>query len=317
MEAMGKNDPAGAFAAATEGHGKGDKSSTYLLGQMHELGQGAPAIDLKKAFSLYGEAAAAGVPEALTAVARCLESGIGTEKNPAKAMFHWQMAAEAGDPPAMGRMGQAELEGQLRPANVAAALPWLEKAGGAKDPLGLWLLSKCYDNGLAGLAPSVDKAVDLCSRAAMGGQVEAMHRMGEFYATARGLPGDPVAAMGWFRLAGDYGHAPAFTKLALCYLEGTGCRQNEPLALNFALKAAQLKHPRGYYLVGRIYDEGLGVPADPIKGLAYHLRASNGGIREAAIAVGRLKGTLRAEDVQKAEVLASHADEPNGRPNQK
>ena len=161
MDAMGQNDPAGAFAAATEGHGKGDRACTYLLGQMHELGQGAPAVDAEKAFALYGEAAAAAVPEALTAVARCLETGVGTQKNPAKAMFHWQMAAEAGDPPAMGRMGQAELEGHLRPANESAALPWLEKAAAARDPLGLWLLSRCYDSGLADLTTNVEKMASL------------------------------------------------------------------------------------------------------------------------------------------------------------
>lgn len=304
MEAMGKNDPAGAFAAATEGYAKGDKSSTYLLGQMHELGQGAPAIDLKKAFTLYGEAAAAGVPEALTAVARCLESGIGTEKNPAKAMFHWQMAAEAGDPPAMGRMGQAELEGQLRPANEAAALPWLEKAAAAQDPLGLWLLSRCYDNGLAGLTTNVEKMANLCSKAAFNGQVDAMQRMGELYATGRGLPADPVAATGWYRLAADHSHVPAFVSLALCYLNGKGCRQNDRTALEFAAAAARTGHGRGQYLVGRIFDEGLGVPADPVMGLVYHLRAMKHGIGEARTASDRLKAKLKSEDIAKAEKLA-------------
>ena len=314
MEAVAKNDPASAFRAATGGRANGDPACTYLLGQMYELGRGAPAVDLKQAFALFEEAAQAGVPEALTATARCLESGIGTPALPEKAMFYWQKAAEANDPPALGRMGQAELEGHHRPANAEAALPWLEKAAAAKDPLGLWLLSRCYDTGLAALTPNVEKAVNFCSQAAMAGQVDAMHRMGEFYATARGLPGDPVAAIGWFRLAADYGHAPAFARLALCYLDGTGCRQNEALALEFALKAAQLKNPRGTYLVGRIYDEGLGIAADPIVGLTYHLRALQGGIREAGTAAERLKATLKPEDVHKAEKLAAQTDWQVGRP---
>lgn len=317
MEAVAKNDPSGAFRAATEGRAKGDPACTYLLGQMYELGRGAPAVDLKQAFSLFEEAAQAGVPEALTAIARCLESGIGTPALPEKAMFYWQKAAEANDPPALGRMGQAELEGHHRPANAEAALPWLEKAAAAKDPLGLWLLSRCYDSGLAGLTPSVEKAVNFCSQAAMAGQVEAMHRMGEFYATARGLPGDPVAATGWFRLAADYGHAPAFARLALAYLDGTGCRQNDALALESALKAAQLKNPRGTYLVGRIYDEGLGVAVDPIVGLTYHLRALQSGIREAGTAAERLKAALKPADVQKAEKLASQADWQVGHPSKR
>ena len=98
------------------------------------------------------------------------------------------------------------------------------------------------------------------------------------------------------------------------YLDGTGCRQNDGLALEFALKAAQLKNPRGTYLVGRIYDEGLGVAADPIVGLIYHLRALQGGIREAGTAAERLKAALKPEDVQKAEKLASEADWQVGYP---
>ena len=305
MEAIAKNDQGAAFRAATDGRSKGDSACTYLLGQMYELGRGAPAVDLKQAFALYEEAAKAGVPEALSAVARCLEFGIGTAKDLPKSLFYWQKAAEANDPPALGRMGEAELEGHLRPANEAAALPWLEKAAASKDPLGLWLLSRCYDSGLAGLTPSVEKAVDFCSQAAMAGQVEAKHRMGEFYASGRGLPGDKVAAIGWFRLAADYGHPASYARLGICYLDGTGCRQDDALALDFALKAAQLKNARGTYLVGRIFDEGLGVAVDPIVGLAYHLRALEGGIREASAAAGRLKASLKLEEIHQAEKLAA------------
>ena len=308
MEAIAKNDQTAAFRAATEGHNTGDSACTYLLGQMHELGRGAPAVDLKQAFSLYEEASKAGVPEALSAVARCLEAGIGTAVDLPKSMFYWQTAAEANDPPALGRMGQAELEGNLRPANEVAALPWLEKAASAMDPLGLWLLSRCYDNGLAGLTPNAEKAASLCSQAAFNGQVEAMHRMGELYSLGRGLPGDLVAATGWYRLAADHGHLPALASLALCYLNGTGCRQNDRIAFEYAAAAAKGGHPRSQYLLGRIFDEGLGVPADAVTGLVYHLRAMKNGVAEARKASERLKANLKPEDIQKAEMLAIRSD---------
>jgi uncharacterized protein len=310
MEAMGRDDPGAAFQAATAGRANGDTACTYLLGQMHELGRGVPAPNPAQAFALYEEAAEAGVPEALTAFARCLESGTGTAINQPKAMFYWQKAAEAGDPPAMGRMGQAELEGQGRPANPAAALPWLEKAAAARDPLGMWLLSRCYDTGSAGLTPSVEKAVTLCTRAAAAGQVEAIQRMGEFYATGRGLPNDPVAATGWYRHAADYGHVPAFVSLALCYLNGTGCRQNDRVAMEFATAAAKAGHPRGLYLLGRIHAEGLGLAPDPVTGLAFHLRALQGRVPEAQTAVDRLKKSLQPGEIRRAEDLAARADFP-------
>ncbi len=310
MEAMGRNDPGAAFVAATAGRAEGDAACIYLLGQLHELGQGVPAANAIQAFALYEEAAQAGVPEALTAYARCLESGTGTTANLPKAMFYWQKAAEAGDAPALGRMGQAELEGHGRPANPVAALPWLEKAAAAKDPLGMWLLSRCYDSGLAGLTTSIEKAAGLCSKAANAGQVEAIQRMGELYATGRGLPNDPVAATGWYRHAADYGHVPALVSLALCYLNGTGCRQNDRIALEFATAAAQAGHPRGFYLLGRIHTEGLGLPPDPITGLAWHLRALENRVPEAKPAVDRLKKSLKPEEIRQAEALATRRDFP-------
>jgi TPR repeat protein len=312
MQAMGRNDAAAAFHAASAGRDKGDAACTYLLGQMHELGHGVPTANPAKAFALYEEAAQAGVPEALTAYARCLESGTGTAVNLPKAMFYWQKAAESGDPPAMGRMGQAELEGLGRPANPAAALPWLEKAAAARDPLGMWLLSRCYDTGRAGLTPSIEKAVQLCTKAARAGQVEAIQRMGELYATGRGLPNDPVAATGWFRHAADYGHVPAYVSLALCYLNGTGCRQNDRIAFEFATAAAKAGHPRGFYLLGRIYEEGLGLPPDPISGLTWHLRAYLNGVPEAKTAVERLKKSLKPEQIRQAEAMAARPEEPIG-----
>ncbi|MDB6071473.1 MAG: HCP-like protein, partial [Verrucomicrobiales bacterium] len=307
MDAVAKNDPATAFKAATDGHALGDPACTYLLGQMHELGRGVPRVDLPQAFAFYEQSAKLGVPEALSATARCLESGVGTAADPQKSMFYWQMAAEAGDPPALGRMGQAEMEGHLRPANPEAALPWLEKAAAAKDPTGMWLLSKCYDAGLAGLTPSIEKAVGLCSQAAFAGQPEAMQRMGEFYATGRGMPNDPVAAIGWFRLAADYDSLPACASLALAYLNGTGCRQNDSAALDFASRAAQGGLPRGYYLLGRIYEEGLGVPPDGILGMCFHLRALEKGIGESKTAVARLRAALKPEATVQAEKLAALA----------
>ena len=305
LDAFAKNDPATAFQAATEGRAKGDSACIYLLGQMHELGRGAPAQDLKQAFLLFEEAAKAGVPEAMTAVARGLDQGRGVDKNPEKAMFYWQMAAEAGDPPALGKMGEAELEGHLRPANEEVALAWLEKAAAAKDPLGLWLLSRFYDAGRAGLTANAEKALSLCSEAAQAGEIPAMHRMGEYYAIGRGRPRDPVAANGWFRLAADHGHIPSLAQLAAAYYSGTGCLVNKQLALELAAVAAQAGHPRSQLLVGRILDGGLGGRRMPQVALAYYLRASANGVSEARAAAERLKSALKPEEAQQGEALAA------------
>jgi TPR repeat protein len=272
---------------------------------MHEQGKGVEKADAGKALALYEEAAKDGVREAMSAVGRCYETGVGTSVNLEKAFFFWQMAAEAGDPPALSRMGLAEAEGQGRPVNLEAARGWLEKAAEAQDPRGLWLLSRFYDTGRGGLTVSVQKSVELCLQAANGGNTDAMQQMGEYYAAGRGFARDVVAAAGWYRLAADHGHAGAMAKLALCYLDGRGTQQNERAAMELAAVAARVGEPRAQYILGRIFEEGLGCAPNPVFGLAYHLRALKSGIKEAETAVKRLRGSLNRTAVLQAENLAA------------
>ncbi|MDB6150742.1 MAG: sodium-type flagellar motor component [Chthoniobacter sp.] len=304
LAAIAKGDAPAAFAAATEGEQKGDATCVYLLGQMHEQGRGVQNADPIKAFALYEQAAKSGVPEALSAVARCLETGVGTKPNLEKSLFVWQQAAEAGDPPALGRMGLAEMAGHARPVSFETARAWIEKAAQARDPLGKWLLSRFYDQGLAGITVSASKAVELCSEAAAAGQLDAMNQMGQYYAAGRGLPQDSVAAAGWYRLATDYGHSGGAAALALCYFDGRGVRQNDRLATELASKAARAGEPRGQYLLGRIFEEGVGCAPSPVFALAYHLRASKNGVKEASTAIDRLRTKLHVTAIKQAEKLA-------------
>ena len=307
LDAIARGSAVDAYAAARAGHSKADPSCTYLLGQMHEQGRALEKPDAVKALALYEEAAKGGVREAMSAVARCFETGVGTEVNKEKAFFFWQMAAEAGDPPALSRIGLAEADGEGRPANPEAARTWLEKAAQARDPHGLYLLSRFYDLGRGGLTVSVSKAVELCLQAANAGDPDAMQQMGEFYAAGRGFSRDYVAAAGWYRLAADYGHAGAMANLALCYLHGQGARQNERAAMELAAAAARVGQPRAQYVLGRIFEEGLGCPPSPVFGLAYHLRALKGGIIEAGTAVKRLRAKLDPTAITQAENLAGQS----------
>lgn len=54
---------------------KGEKHAMYLLGYMYERGLGFPMAMPDKAFQCYSDAAAANVPGAIAAVARCHEVG--------------------------------------------------------------------------------------------------------------------------------------------------------------------------------------------------------------------------------------------------
>jgi TPR repeat protein len=316
LERIAKGDVSGAFQAAEEGKSKGDPACTYLLGQMYEQGKGVKKPDAAKALSLYEEAAKAKVPEAMSAVARCFENGLGAPANPEKGFFYWQMAAEAGDPPALGRMALAEIKGHGRPVNLEAGRSWAEKAAKVQDPLGLYLLSRLLEGGIAGVTANLRKAVELCSQAATLGNTDAMHQMGHYYAQGQGFAKDLTAAAGWYRLAADFGNVSATATLAACYLEGRGTRQSDRIATDLAMAAARSGEPRAEYLLGRIFEEGLGCTPSPVFALAYHFRASKGGIKEAGVAISRLKAKLDSAAVKQAETLAAQAGFHVAPPNQ-
>jgi uncharacterized protein len=305
MEAIGKGDAKTALDKAQRGDAAGDAGSSYLLGQMYEQGRGVAKADLVKAYECYQKAADSGLREGLTAAARFLENGIHGKKDPERAGFYWQQAAEAGDPPAMSRLGFMEWQGLGRPVNFEAAKVWIQKAADAQDADGMFYLSRMLDQALAGLTRDLPKALALCARAADARQLEAMNQMGLYYQTGIGVPRDAAAAAGWFNYATECGGAAGALNLALCYENGTGVVQNGGRA--FALKcfAAKQGMAKAQFVMGDTLEKGTtGVPSSPVFALAYYLRALKTNFSGAAEAVARLKKALGPKEIQQAEQLS-------------
>lgn len=166
------------------------------------------------------------------------------------------------------------------------------------------------------------KRVMLLQKAADAGSLEAMFDLGECYYDGEGVDKNIPLAIKWMRKAADAGYTNAQLGIGMAYFSGVedGLDQNYALsekylllaankdnteaqaylsvlyvnmeeyskALVWARKASQTSNPTGYYILGRIYNEGLGVEVDQLKGLEYFEESANNGDADAQNLVGNI-----------------------------
>ncbi|OEO27109.1 hypothetical protein AX279_02160 [Pseudomonas sp. J237] len=145
------------------------------------------------------------------------------------------------------------------------------------------------------------------------GELEAQALLGQILLDGHGIQRDPALARRWFSIAAARGHSMAINMLGRCHEHGWGGATDLPAALNcyqsaaakgldwamynqanllatgragvvdlaqaFCLyqQAAELGHAKSMNLLGRFYEEGTVVLADPQTALEWFRRSAEGG----------------------------------------
>lgn len=156
------------------------------------------------------------------------------------------------------------------------------------------------------------------------GDPQAQYQLGEAFSTGKGARKDPAEAVSWFALAAGNGHAGAAAALAKAYEQGVGVKRDAAQAAQWWLRAgilgdaeakahfiqlflagqagdiggptgagwleevAKAGESRAILALGRAYEEGRGVVADPAKAREWYLQAAYGGDAEAQFRLGRM-----------------------------
>ena len=174
-------------------------------------------------------------------------------------------------------------------------------------------------------AASGPKRVMLLQKAADSGSLEAMYDLSDCYYDGEGVDKNMPLAIKWVTKAADAGYSKAEALLGAAYLNGAeGLDQNYALsekyllkaakkdnveaqaflsllyvgmeeydkAMVWARKAAQMEHPQAYFMLGRIYDEGLGVDVNHIEGLKWFEKAADKGDADAQNIVGNIYSNI-------------------------
>ncbi len=169
-------------------------------------------------------------------------------------------------------------------ASGAKRVMLLQKAADAGSLEAMFDLGDCYYDG-DGVDKNMPLAIKWMTKAADAGYAKAQLAIGAtYYSGAEGLDQNYALAEKYLLLAANKENADAQGFLSALYIT----MEEYSKALIWARKATQMSNPMGYYMLGRIYDEGLGVDVDHLKGLEFFEEAAKHGDADAQNIVGNI-----------------------------
>lgn len=140
-------------------------------------------------------------------------------------------------------------------------------------------------------------------RAAALGDADAQFALGRLFETGRGVTQDRTVAARWYEEAASQGHALAMYNLG-ALAASLGSKEGYTRAARWFEQAAIRGVKDAQFNLAKLYEQGLGVSADPIEAYAWYAAAAVQGDKEAAQAVVRLAKSMspsqRAEAGERA-----------------
>lgn len=154
-----------------------------------------------------------------------------------------------------------------------------------------WFAGLILAAALAWAPPSLAQktpAVDLAAlqAAALGGDAHAAFELGQIFHHGDGVPADPVAAVRWWRIAGEAGILEAQVNLGYAYWFGEGAKQSYAEAMLWDRRAAEQGAAVAQAAIGIMYLEGRGVAEDPAEAVRWFRLAAEQGLALAQFEFG-------------------------------
>lgn len=210
-----------------------------------------------------------GYDEAALMLARLNLYGLGTPKDPARAVEWLEKVADGRFDPQTDMLHFDPAQPRLTTAKVDAA----------------FMLARMYERGI-GVVRDQHKANAWYAKAAEFGFVPAFDILGDRELAGAGMPRDPAKAVAHLKQAADAGYVPAQYHLARAYYSGDGIPKDLKLAGAYFDAAAHAGLPAAMFAAGRMYDLGEGVPASQSKAIVYYKDAALKGDPDAQFALG-------------------------------
>lgn len=116
---------------------------------------------------------------------------------------------------------------------------------------------------------------------------EVWYALGDACQNARGTRQDRSAALHWFQLAAEAGHAKAMVSLGHCF-QRSERKEDKMRAVEWFRKSADAGEPSGMIWLGFAHRDGTGVAADHQKAVEWFIKAVEAGDGHSMIYVGRL-----------------------------
>jgi uncharacterized protein len=159
--------------------------------------------------------------------------------------------------------------------NEPLDIPVVREKAEAGDPTAQYLLGMHYAFGIKNDDDEQwTQSVYWFRKSAEQRYSEAEYRLGQAYASGRGVRNDSKAASYWFRRAANDGAVNAQFWLGLMYENGRGVQRNRQEALKWLLRAAKQGNPDAQVSLGQAYEDGDGVPQDYAQAAEWYSKAA-------------------------------------------
>lgn len=264
----------------------GSAVASFKVAQCYESGRGTEK-NFKQAFHYYEYAASLGHAESAWHTANCLSDGVGTEQDYWLAFKWYSKGAEAGHADCYLQMAHFCFKGIGTAKNYAKAYYCYNKAFelGADCADTALRIGIC---NLRGLGTEEDRlqALRWFKKSAALGSANAIYLCGECYYYGSGCERDYKRAIKYYATAVNLGHTRATVALADCYEQGLGISQNTSKALSLYKRASAHDNSQANYKMAKLVcDEDMDITTLALPRL---FRASNHGYAPATLLLGRL-----------------------------
>jgi len=126
------------------------------------------------------------------------------------------------------------------------------------------------DDGMAAYrAGDYVKALETWRPLAEKGDPVAQYRLGNLYATGKGVAQSDTGAMLWFLSSAKQGNADAQYNVGASYAEGLGVPKSEEEAAKWFRRAAEQGMPIAQINLGLLYASGRGVPQSNVEAMKW------------------------------------------------
>ncbi len=115
----------------------------------------------------------------------------------------------------------------------------------------------------------VERAMELCAKAPCADSLDCQRFLGREYFIRREME----IALQWYTRAADQGDRGALYGLGCIFFE----EKKYPQAMQYFERAADEDFPLGYYRIGHLYDQGLGVSQNTEKASEYFKKGASHG----------------------------------------
>lgn len=218
-------------------------------------------------------------------------------------------AADTGSSQSIVALAEVYESGRYGGRDLSQAFFWYGKAAEQGDTAGMAGLGSMYFNGW-GTMPDYTQAEQWWLKAASAGNSRAMNGLALLYKGFHVFPENADEAERWRKAALAAEDGRALYSLAVKYIWDDYIAPDGREALAYAERAQRAGEPRGYWVAGYVYSNGVNVPKDEAEALRWYRLGAEKGCAPCLTELGSMswegRGGVRKND-QEAVALFRRA----------